>query len=459
MAKITENLQRKSNNMTYTHLQDYFYKIYIETNRLVIYRGLLQDHIIDNVRRLLLSCSQDKHHSMETQSCLYDTVSLLMEAAEKEGFKGNAWKHYLLYQVATSENILSRAAEKNGSNILGSSVHKAAIFDIQILKRFSQLSLQAISKVMGLKDIPLPDHFNPMNSSNGNAGKHFWEQFSTLKQGFTDDSRPEELVNTLAQFYEAVGSGRMGIHTAFRWIKGKGLCGVEYPDPVTLNDLIGYKKQKETVTQNTEAFIRGKTANNLLLYGERGTGKSSTIKALANEYCHRGLRLVEVAKHQLPEFPSILRDLRNRAQYFIIFIDDLSFESYETEFKYMKALLEGGLEVKPDNVLIYATSNRRHLVQENWSDREGQDGEIHILDSVQEKLSLADRFGITVTYTAPGQDEYLEIVAGLAKSHGVSLPADKLREMALQWERWHNTRSGRTARQFINHLLGTEAES
>jgi hypothetical protein len=442
--------------MAYTHLQDYFYKIYIETNSLVIYRNILKDDIVNKMRQLLLSCSQENTRSLELQALFCETSSLLMEVAEKKGFRGNAWENYLLNLIATDENVFSRTAEKYGSDFNGSSVAKAAVYDIKILKRFSELNLNKIGKIIGLSDIPLPDNFQPTSNFSGIISEFYKNRFLALKNDFREKDGPAELVNSLAGFYQTVGSGKMGIYTAFRWAKDNGLTGIEYPDPVTFDNLIGYEKQKETVRKNTEAFINGKPANNLLLYGERGTGKSSTIKALANEYCHRGLRLVEVAKHQLPQFPVILQHLRNRAQYFIIFIDDLSFESYETEFKHMKALMEGGVEIKPDNVLIYATSNRRHLVQENWSDREGQGKEIHMLDSVQEKLSLADRFGITVTYTSPNQEEYLQIVEGLAESHGIDMPPERLREMALQWERWHNARSGRTARQFVNHLLGAE---
>jgi hypothetical protein len=206
--------------------------------------------------------------------------------------------------------------------------------------------------------------------------------------------------------------------------------------------------------ENTESFIKGKSSNNILLYGERGTGKSSSIKALLNKYSSQRLKLVEVAKYQLNYFPQILQDIRQRAQKFIIFIDDLSFESDETEYKYLKAFIEGGVEVKPENAVIYATSNRKHLIQEKWSDRVKDDEEIHANDSIEEKLSLSDRFGITITYTSPNQEQYLKIVEELAEKSNIKMPLKELHKKALLWEKWHNTRSGRTARQFINYLLG-----
>lgn len=442
--------------MTQRDLQETFYNIYTDTNRLVIYRNILKSSIVNKMRSLLLAGSGKDGDTAEPGSRLYEIACELILKAEEKGLEGNIWQSYLLYLIATDENVFSRTAEKLGPDFSSKSLYNAAIHDLKILKRFSELNLKDMGQFFGLNDIAFLDDFKPAVVPNYTANRHYWEEFRVLKKDFAGSDSPAKLADSLARFYHSAGCGKMGIYSAFRWLEEKGLVGIEHPDPVTLEDLIGYENQKEMVIKNTEAFIKGTAANNLLLYGERGTGKSSTIKALINKYSSRGLRLVEVARHQLRHFPEILRYLRDRSQRFIIFIDDLSFESYETEYKQLKALLEGGIEAWPDNVLIYATSNRRHLVQENWNDREGQSGEIHILDSVQEKLSLADRFGITITYTSPSQEEYLNIVEGLAEKHGLNIPREKLRKMALQWERWYNARSGRTAKQFINYLLGTK---
>ena len=218
---------------------------------------------------------------------------------------------------------------------------------------------------------------------------------------------------------------------------------------------MGYETERELLLRNTEHFLAGYPANNVLLYGDRGTGKSSTIKALLSAYGDRGLRLVEVPKAQLGDLPLVLRLLRDRRERFVLFIDDLSFQETETEYKALKAVLEGGLEARPPNVLLYATSNRRHLVQERFEDRAGAvNGELHGVDTVQEKLSLSDRFGITLTFLAPDQERYLGIVSSLAAARALPIDAQELRSRALTWATRHKGRSGRTARQFVDYLSG-----
>ncbi len=226
------------------------------------------------------------------------------------------------------------------------------------------------------------------------------------------------------------------------------------PDPVRLGDLIGYENERELVVRNTEHFVAGHAANNVLLYGDRGTGKSSTVKALLNEYADRGLRLIEVPKSLLGDLARLLRELRGRRERFVVFVDDLSFDDHESHYKDLKAVLEGGVEARPANVLLYATSNRRHLVLERFSDRGGPLDEIHASDTQQEKLSFSDRFGISVTFGAPDQDRYLRIVSGLAGARGIAIDPAELRRRALEWATWQNGRSGRTARQFVDFLAG-----
>lgn len=217
--------------------------------------------------------------------------------------------------------------------------------------------------------------------------------------------------------------------------------------------LIGYESQKQILTKNTEAFLSGKKANNVLLYGDSGTGKSSSIKALLNEYYKDGLRMIEIYKHQFKYLPSIIQELQSRNYKFILFMDDLSFEEFEIEYKYLKAVIEGGLEKKPDNILIYATSNRRHLVKQTWSDRQDQD-EVNINDAKQEKISLSSRFGVKILYTHPNRQNYLEIIDGLAKQYNLQIPQEELHQKALTWEIRYGGFSGRTAKQFINAMLG-----
>lgn len=428
--------------------KNYWHSVYTETGRLIIYRKLLSDDIVTGMRALLGRHFPGNRIRAQLQSDLCALYFRLIKAAQQNGLPGNPWPNHLLYLIAGDENPFSLRAEKYGS-VLPGDLKEAAAHDLEILRRFSLLNLDNLAESLGLGGLPLPANPETAAGPAGASGP-----LMRFRHAFCSPSAPADLTDSAAAFYHAAGCGKTAFYTAFRWQRGVGLTGIKHPDPVTLEDLIGYRRQKETVIENTEAFVRGGPANNVLLYGERGTGKSSTVKALANRYAPRGLRLVELAKHQLSAFPQVCAVLRERARRFIVFIDDLSFESHETEYKHLKAVLEGGVEAPPDNVLIYATSNRRHLVQEKWSDRDGDDGEIHALDSMQEKLSLADRFGITVTFSAPDQEEYLEIVEGLAAAHNLDVPREKLRASALKWERRHNVRSGRTARQFLNHLLG-----
>jgi predicted AAA+ superfamily ATPase len=223
---------------------------------------------------------------------------------------------------------------------------------------------------------------------------------------------------------------------------------------VRLADLVGYERVREPLLTNTERFLAGLPAHHALLYGMPGTGKSSTVKAVMNEYADRGLRLVEVAKEDLGSLPRVLESLRARAPRFVIFVDDLSFEENEVEYKALKALLEGSVEEPPDNVRVYATSNRRNLIRERFSERDesGVGDDVHARDTMQEKLSLSARFGLRVTFPTPDQRQYLEIVAGLARRRGIEMPEEELKERAVLWDRWHAGRSGRTARQFVDEL-------
>jgi hypothetical protein len=266
-----------------------------------------------------------------------------------------------------------------------------------------------------------------------------------------------DLIETLAQHYATHGAGTFGSHRAFRW-EGGGLRAVPHPDPVSLSDLIGYEKEREPLRRNTERLLAGLPSHHALLYGLPGTGKSSTVKAVLNEYSGVGLRLVELAKEDLGELSSVLEVLRGRGPRFILFIDDLSFEEHEVEYKALKALLEGSVEEPPGNVRLYATSNRRNLIRERFSDREEGD-DVHERDTMQEKLSLVARFGLRLTFPSPDQKRYLEIVSGLARERGVKIPTGELEERALLWDRWHAGRSGRTARQFVDELEAELSES
>ncbi|WP_242860886.1 ATP-binding protein [Defluviitalea phaphyphila] len=397
-------------------------------HRLIIYRNLLEDDVIKKVQNFLkhLKKYEGKNNYKLQDEYSYIASKLLQFGVEKN-INSSLWKEYIYDLMLQDENIFSLFCEKEKNININKNIIIALKRDLAIIKEYLNIDWNEIAYKIGLEPVPF------LNSKE-------------------NDIDIDEMINKLADYYYKNGCGIMGKYKAFRW--ENGLKGIENPDPIRLKDLIGYEEQKKILIENTESFLNGKKANNVLLFGDRGTGKSSSVKALLNEYAHKGLRLIELAKHQLVDFNKVISLIKNRSQYFIIFMDDLSFEEFEIEYKYMKALIEGGVEKKPDNVLIYATSNRRHLIKETWKDRDETQGEVHISDSVQEKISLADRFGISITFTSPNQEEYLKIVEELAKNYNLNIPREELRRKALQWEMYYNGRSGRSAKQFIDYMLG-----
>ncbi|EKQ54428.1 MULTISPECIES: ATP-binding protein [unclassified Clostridium] len=280
-----------------------------------------------------------------------------------------------------------------------------------------------------------------------------------LKSNIINSENWDNLIDDIIEFYKKYGTGIFGEYRAFVWEHEDDktyLRGVEAPDPVRLKDLAGYENQKEVIIKNTEQFLKGYPANNILLYGSRGTGKSSTVKAIINEYYSQGLRLIEVDKEKLVDFTKIIKILKNKNLKFIVFVDDLVFEEGESSYSALKTILEGGIENRSNNILIYATTNRKHLVKETFSERAGD--EVHAHDSIEEKLSLADRFGMTVSFYSPDQKEYLQVIDSIAESRGIDVDKEYLHAEALKWVRWYNARSPRTAVQFINWLQGELAK-
>ena len=354
-------------------------------------------------------------------------VSRLIEEASKKDLNANIFKSYICHQLAASENAFTLMAEKLGSNIE---------------PELKKLVLKDIESIIAL--------FNS-NVFNIEYSTRDDRSYNILYTELEKNVSSEEFLNTLILYYKTYGCGEFGLYPAFKWNTEKGLVGITECDPVRLDSLIGCEYQKNALIKNTENFLEGKQANNALLFGDSGTGKSSMVKALLNEYRVKGLRIIELAKSDFNAFNQIVPKIRNRGLKFIIFLDDLSFEEFETEYKYMKALIEGGIEIKPQNVIIYATSNRRHLIRETWDERQGQD--VNVNDTRQEKLSLSDRFGLSLTFTSPLQNGYLEIVKSLAVEYNIDLDENMLREEAIKWELSHGGRSGRVAKQFILSLL------
>ena len=306
-------------------------------------------------------------------------------------------------------------------------------------------------------------HYRPSRQESRVFNRRIRDRIVDLAVLLEQSEDENEFQSHMAAFYGEYGVGKFGLNKAFRIIEKEEehkviidpIINVEH---IYFKDIVGYEMQKKKLIENTEAFISGKEANNVLLFGDAGTGKSSSVKAILNEYYGQGLRMIEVYKHQFKALSEVLEQIKDRNYKFIIYMDDLSFEEYELEYKYLKAILEGGLGKRPKNVLIYATSNRRHLIREKFSDKRELDDELHVNDTVQEKLSLVARFGVTIYFGAPDKREFQNIVKVLAERYHVTIPEDELLLEANKWELQHGGLSGRTATQFINHLLGTKEE-
>ena len=289
--------------------------------------------------------------------------------------------------------------------------------------------------------------------------KNVSEKVRALSKNLAATATAKEFFRVMSDFYKDYGVGKFGLHRAFKIVSDgqtAEIVPITRTEPVVLDDIVGYDIQKKKLRDNTEAFIRGRKANNALLYGDSGTGKSTSIKAILNEYYKDGLRMIEVYKHQFKDISNVIAQIKNRNYKYILYMDDLSFEEFEIEYKYLKAIIEGGLETKPENVVIYATSNRRHLIKETWKDRNDveQSEGMHRSDTMEEKLSLVNRFGVTISFSKPSQKEFFAIVIGLARRAGITMSDEELKAEANKWELAHGGLSGRTAAQFINYLLG-----
>ncbi len=364
---------------------------------------------------------------------------------------GYNWRDYVISQILTSDNPFSQQAQTTKLDLLPACLVSAAKHDLRVLE---ELSLWGGDKLVDCID-SFGDRSVAWQLSTSNLSRLSESKRSLiLKFQATDDWT--QLLPELANYYQHSGTGQFTDYDAFRWRNGH-LEGIAHPDLVQLSDLIGYESQRQTLYKNTEAFLGGYQALHVLLYGSRGTGKSSMVKSLMYAYRDRGLRLVEVAKNDLKDLPTIADILRPVPQKFIIFVDDLSFEQESEDYKALKVVLEGNLSAQPNNLLVYATSNRRHLLREYFSDRPSlrdisDRQEVNPWDTMQEKLSLSDRFGLTLTFLQADQEIYLKIVHHLARRAGLKVLDNDLNFRALQWATRNNGQSGRTAQQFVDFL-------
>ncbi len=422
----------------------------MKTHELILYRGLRYQQLFEDMESLLTERGPEDRR--------FSCMNQLIELAVTYGFQGNLYHCFLAFCLANHENAYSTSCEISGP--AGGSLDALARHDFQMMKELFDYDIRVLDRESETGIWNLIADYRAAKENSRVFNKRIRDRIVELAISLERAEDVAAFQREITQFYKEFGVGKFGLNKAFRILEKDEQA---YIDPITsiehirLEDLVGYELQKQKLVENTEAFIEGREANNVLLYGDAGTGKSSSIKAILNQYYDRGLRMIEVYKHQFRALSDILEQVKDRNYKFIIYMDDLSFEEFELEYKYLKAIIEGGLGKKPKNVLIYATSNRRHLIKESFRDkRQLSDDEIHANDTVQEKLSLVARFGQTIYFGAPEPKEFKEIVKVLAARKGILLPEDELLFRANQWELSHGGLSGRTAAQFITHLLMRE---
>lgn len=378
-----------------------------------------------------------------------DLVRALYRAGDLPGPTGDAWQDYVIHGVLCADNAFTRAA---AAGTVSGPLRDAAAWDLMHLQRCFRLSRLRTRALLGggVADEQLPTWAGRPEADG--AGPFASPAFRSMAHRLARAEAWAELVDDLAAFHRAQGFGAVARTWFLAW-DGVRLLPVDEPDLTDLDDLAGLEDQKAAVLENTEAFLRGGPGLNLLLYGPRGTGKSSLVRALARRYGEAGLRLVEVSRDRLGSLGDLYRTVRRYPQRFVLFLDDLTFEADDAGYRAFKSLLEGALARRPPNLVLYVTTNRRHMVPERWSDRNGpEEAEVHGQDALEERLSLADRFGRTILFLRPDQEEYLRIVEHLAARRGLPVGREELREAARRWALWQNGLSGRTARHFVDEL-------
>lgn len=427
-------------------------------SKFILYR-VENNTILDNISVII----NDYNHSEGTEkeeyiSRIYEEIHRLLELATLYGFKENLWQNYLTFLLITHENPFSMTCEKLGG-LEGKSVNLFAKNDFKVWRELFDYDFSEIEQKLNINCFSVLTNYNAVDKNERAYYKNVSQKVQSLWNEIKKTNNEDGMFEVVTNFYKQYGVGMFGLNKAFRIKKIENelqFIPITNTEQVSFQDIVGYELQKQKLIENTKAFVEGKKANNCLLFGDAGTGKSTSIKALMNEFYDQGLRIIEIYKHQFQDLSSVISQIKNRNYRFIIYMDDLSFEEFEIEYKFLKAVIEGGLESKPDNILIYATSNRRHLIRETWSDRSDVvQEEMHHSDTMQEKLSLVYRFGVTIHFGKPTQKEYYKIVTELAKKYPeIILTEQELCAEANKWELSHGGISGRTAQQFIHYLLG-----
>jgi hypothetical protein len=409
---------------------------------LLLYQSVLHDAVgksfLDLLETLNSYKSDPEMRSLTAVNCwqAYGNWFKTLAASKQ------SWYDYLVTQILHDDNPFSQQVQKISLENLPTSLIAAAKHDLKILQNLYDCTPQQMSQWV-------------KTATQASATPISWDLEPVSKSFLHRQDNWEDALEALASYYRECGTGILAQYQALRWQAGE-LQGIAHPDRIELGEIVGYEAQKEALIKNTECLLAGYPALHVLLYGSRGSGKSSLVKGLLNQYSQQKLRLVEVSKSELKDLAIIVEKLRDLPQKFVIFVDDLSFEEDDDAFKALKVVLEGNLTAKAANVVVYATSNRRHLVREFFGDRPrpSEGDEVHAWDTVQEKLSFSDRFGLTLTFASANQETYLEIVRHLAQQANLPLEKEELEFRAKQWATRHNGRSGRTAKQFVDFLRG-----
>lgn len=396
-----------------------------------IMNQIKKSYILDHI----LSSNDDPNKAKEA------TGELVSFSIEK-GISGNLWKKYILYTLIYNENSYTKSIEMN-QEVLG---------DSNIIKEDFQTYFELYTKEIDFLNETKYFTFKRKEEA------YLASLIDSLYERIEKDLTYVNFQNTILDFYKTRGVADMAIYRAFRVQEGI-LKPIKNVLNVTFDDLIGYDYQKKLLCENTEFFLNGKPYNNVLLYGDAGTGKSTSVKALLNKYFDQGLRIIEVYKHQMQEISKIIHTLKTRPYHYVIYMDDLSFEESEIEYKYLKSIIEGGIEPKPSNVVIYATSNRRHLIKETTADNGGVFDDLHRNETQAEKLSLSYRFGLQIFYSSLTPEEFRKMVKEMAIRNEIVMDEAKLIREASAWQMRNGTLSGRCAEQFIKHLKNEVEEA
>lgn len=429
-------------------------------SNLLVYGSLPEESILWQLADICEKLKEGKESKDILRSRVFRQVKNLLTVATDYAFDKNLWHNYLTFLLITNENPFSLVCEKMGAQ--EGTVNCFVKHDFEMFKKLFDYDFSWIEAELSVDCFGHLTHYQAIKKKELMYNKNVSEKVRTLSEKLETASNGEEFFGYVTDFYRDYGVGMFGLNKAFRIAENEDgtvrFLPINNMDTVMLTDLIGYETQKQKLVENTQAFCDGKAANNVLLFGDSGTGKSTSIKAIVNQFYPQGLRMIEIYKHQFKNLSSIIAQIKNRNYKFIIYMDDLSFEEFEIEYKFLKAVIEGGVETKPDNVLIYATSNRRHLIKETWKDRDDMEHseDIHRSDTMEEKLSLVNRFGLTIFYAKPNKAGFNEMAVALARRAGITeeqMSDDEICYEANRFEMRGGGLSGRTAQQFANYLL------